>query len=47
MGIEGNAMSSNLGNKRIMADNIRYYMDLNKVSRKEVCQAIEEKKLFN
>lgn len=31
---------SNLGNKEIMAKNIRYYMELNRVTQTEICQAL-------
>ena len=33
-------MDTNLGNKKIMARNIKHYMEINNLSRKEVCQAI-------
>lgn len=33
-------MSSDLGNKAIMAKNIQYYMDLNRKSRNEMCDAL-------
>lgn len=33
-------MSSNLGNKEIMAKNIQYYMNLNKKSRNDICEAL-------
>lgn len=33
-------MENSLGNKEIMAKNIRYYMDLNNLSRQDVCKAI-------
>lgn len=31
---------SNLGNKKIMAKNIQYYMDINKKSRMDMCEAL-------
>ena len=31
---------SGLGNKRIMADNIRYYLQLNDISQKDICDAL-------
>lgn len=31
---------SNLGNREIMSKNLQYYMNLNNLSRKEVCSAI-------
>ncbi len=33
-------MSNNLGNKEIMASNIKYYMELNGEDRKDVCDAL-------
>ena len=33
-------MGNSLGNKKIMAKNIQYYMDVNNLSRRDVCQAI-------
>lgn len=33
-------MSTHLGNKEIMAQNIQYYMDLNGKTRKDVCEAL-------
>ena len=31
---------SDLGNKAIMAENIKYYMDLNNKSRNDMCEAL-------
>ena len=31
---------NNLGNKKIMSKNIQYYMDKNKKSRTDMCQAL-------
>lgn len=36
-------MENNLGNKEVMADNIRYYMDINDVDRKTLCTALDIK----
>ena len=32
---------SDLGNKAIMAENIKYYMDLNNKSRNDMCEALD------
>lgn len=34
-------MSNNLGNKKTMAKNIRYYMELNGVTSKELCKILD------
>lgn len=33
-------MSNNLGNKKTMAENIKYYMDKNNKTRKDMCEAL-------
>lgn len=33
-------MSDNLDNKKVMANNIKYYMELNNIDRKTLCQAL-------
>lgn len=36
-------MTNNLGNKEVMAENIKYYMDLHDVDRKTICTALNIK----
>lgn len=33
-------MANNLGNKKTMAENIKYYMDKNNKTRKDMCEAL-------
>ena len=40
MSKEVNTMENSLGNKEVMARNIRHYMELNNVTRIELCSAL-------